>query len=297
MARTEPITVPVTADIEMKTAVDSIIEAARAGQPVGNLDLGQVYARQRADGGVDVVDLTTEQHMQALDRLARRFMDAPRRKIGRVALTEPGSFIGYVTKHYLEDATELYGDRKAGTITAVLNSDGVDEAGWGDHRAILTLTPTDAWKAWTQASGQLVNQTEFAEFLEDRAPDVVEPDAATLIEIATTMQASTAVAWKSGVRLQDGTVQLGYEETSDATAGTRGHLAIPQTITLGIAPFEGLDPYRVTARLRYRMRDGRLTIGVVLDQADDVLKAAFGDIVDTVEVETDHSVWHGRFER
>ena len=52
-------------------------------------------------------------------------------------------------------------------------------------------------------------------------------------------------------------------------------------------------PYPVTARLRTRVRDGQLTIGVVLDQVDDVLRAAFGQVVAEVSTATDLVVLHG----
>ena len=277
------------------SAVDSIIEAARAAAPPEPLDLGYIYHRPRPDGGVDIIDLTTAEHLTRLDELAKHAGVAPERKTGVVNLTEHESLSKYVTEHAEQMASTLWADRDAGRITAVLNGHLAedDSAGWGDHRAILTLRQTPAWRAWTAASGQLVDQQAFAEFLEDRAADVVEPDAATLIEVVTTIEATTGVAFKSAVRLQDGQTQLRYEETTDAKAGQAGQLTIPQRITLGIAPFEGIDPYRLTARLRYRLRDGRLTIGVVLDQPEDVLRAAFGDVIAAVETATDLTVMHG----
>lgn len=288
---------PIAVEFEShRGAVDAIIEAARDGQPVEQLDLGSVYARQRSDGGVDVIDLTGPQHLQTLDALAKRVGMPPARKTGHVQLTEHASFSRYVNQHGEQLATTLYADRQTGRIDAVLNGHLADDdgAGWGDHRATLALTKTDPWKLWIGVSGQLIEQEAFAEFLEDRAADIVEPDAATLIEVATTLQSNGSVAWKSQVRLDNGLVQLAYEETAEATAGRAGNMQIPHRIKLALAPFEGGDLYAVEARFRYRLRDGKLRIGIVLDRVDDVLRKAFGDVVDAVEEATDLVVLHGR---
>lgn len=277
-------------------AVDSIIEAARAGRPVELLELGNVYTRQRADGGVEVIDLTGEEHRIAASILRQNRGEAPVSRMGEVVLTEPDSFITYVNDHGDPERSSVVADRDAGRLVAVLDGHNrkTGEAGWGAHQAVLALRYTPSWTTWTQASGILGEQDVFAAFLEDHALDVVEPDAATLLEVATTMVSTTSVAWKSGLRLQDGTVQLAYEETADTKAGTRGDMEIPSTITLGLAPFEGYDPYKVTARLRWRMRDGQLRIGIVLDQIEDILRQAFGGLTNHVaESIGDIPVLHG----
>ena len=88
-------------------------------------------------------------------------------------------------------------------------------------------------------------------------------------------------------------MKIRYEENIEGRAGKSGDMEIPTRITLALAPFEGGEPYKVTARLRYRLNNGTLTLGVVLDQLDDVLRGAFGDIVEKVEQATNLNVLHG----
>lgn len=274
---------------------DAIIEAARLGVEPTELDLGKVYTRTNADGSITLIDLTSAANLQALDALAKRDGKQPARKTGTVALTEHASLSQYVTEHGEELATELWADRDRGRIVAVLNGHirSDDGAGWADHRAVLTLRHTAAWKAWTGASGTMVGQEDFAEFLEAHRVDIRVPDAATLLEVVTTLSQNTSVAFKSAIRLTDGQTQLRYEETTDTRAGQAGDLKVPSEIVLGIAPYEGMDPFRLTARLQTRVRDGRLTIGVVLDQVDDVLRSAFEQVVAEVATATDLAVLHG----
>lgn len=271
------------------TEAATIAMAGRISTSPHQLDTLATYVVQTPTG-VQVVDLDTDEHR-------RREGKAPKRKTGTFQLTEHASFSQYVNDHAVADGSTLWGDRDRGQIIAVLNDHAThsldDEPDWRDHRAVLTLRRTPAWEAWTKASGQMHDQAAFAEFLEDRAGDVVDPDPARLLEVATSIEATTGVAHKSAVRLDSGEVKVRYEETIDARAGQAGDLTIPSRIELALSPYEGMDPYRVTARFRYRLANGTLRLGVVLDRPEDVLRAAFADVIAAVETETGLTVLHG----
>ena len=283
-------TTTATIDIAKATAGDvpAIIEAARLGVEPVELELGSIYATVQADGTVRVIDLATEDHR-------KRQGQSPIRKTGHAHLTDHKSFTTYVGHHGEQLATELWADRDRGTIVAVLNGHLIetDGAGWGDHRATLTLTQTKAWKAWTSVSGRMMGQVEFAEFLEDHLIDVVDPTGAHLLEIAQSIEATKGVVMKSATRLDNGEVKVRYEEQVDAKAGQQGDLTIPSRIVLGIAPFEGLDPYRVEARLRYRLGNGQLSLAVLIDRPEDVLRSAFTAVTDEVAADLDLPILFG----
>lgn len=275
---------------------DAIIEAARLGTELTPLDLGSIYAAPQADGSTKVIDLATADHLTRLDLVAKRDGEAPSRKTGHAQLTEAHSFGLHVNDHQQTGTTTLWGNRDRGTIIAVFNghqasADGA--AGWGDHRATLTLQHTPEWVAWNRASGQMLDQEQFAEFLEDHVGDVREPDGAELLEVATSIQASIGATMKSAIRLDTGQVQVAYEETIQAQAGKAGALTIPTRVVLALTPFEGGQPYKVEARFRYRLANGALKLGVILDRPADVLKAAFADVVSTVENDTSCTVLSG----
>lgn len=208
----------------------------------------------------------------------------PRRKQGKVELTTPASLGQYVNAHKV-DGTEVFVDWRRRRAEAVLNDHGTDP-GWGDHRAVLTLQATPEWARWTAKDSQWMSQGDFAEHILDTTADVVDPPAADLLEMAETFTATRSLQFSSGNRLKDGQRQLRYVETIEAQAGVAGNVTIPDSILLLLAPFDGAEPVEMSARVRYRINDGALKLGYVLDRPDLVLRTAFAAVVAGVETET-----------
>lgn len=219
------------------------------------------------------------------EEIAARYRVHPWRKTGTVNLTTPASLSHYVGAHKTV-ATELYGTWRERRVVAVLNDHAAAAAGWGDHRAILTLAATPEWLTWEYLDGKYLSQVEFAEHIINTTADIVSPDAADLLEMAETFSATKSVAFKSGSRLRDGQRQLTYVEEISAGGGTAGTVSIPDHILLTLAPFDGADPVDIGARIRYRIGEGSLRIGYVLDRPDLVLREAFERVVATVEQAT-----------
>lgn len=181
------------------------------------------------------------------------------------------------------DHGRVYADVRAFKLVAILNGATADAPGWADHRIALGFFLTPAWQRWAGKDGVLMAQNEFAEHIEASLPEIVEPDGASMLEIASSIQATTSAAFKSSTRLSNGEQQFSYVEEIGGTAGRNGDMTIPTTITLGLQPFEGSPAYNVIARLRYRLDGGHLRIGYKLDRPDEVLRAAFTEIVAAVE--------------
>lgn len=238
-----------------------------------------------------IVAFASERNVEDLER----FLPSPRRKRGHVSLDDHVSLMRYIGAH--AEATELYGDWRAAKIIAVLNGhmpQDPEMPGWGDHRATLTLRPTDEWDRWTGKNGVQLAQRAFAEHIEDGIAEITEPTGADMLELAQTFNATQGVVFKSHARLSNGETQFQYEETVEAKAGARGQLSIPERITLGIAPWEGTPKYKVTARLRYWIGGGQLKLWYQLDDPNGVLRSAFGDLATDIEEETSLRVLSGR---
>lgn len=211
----------------------------------------------------------------------------PWRKRGTVEMHEAPSLAAYVKTHFVPMTTAFYADVDTATVTAVLNGHQgphLPGAGWGDHRAVLTLRKTVSWQHWAGKDRQWMSQVQFAQHIEEGVPDIWEPPAADMLEIAQTFQATSKVNFKSSNLLSNGQRQFAYEETMDSRAGQKGTMQVPQTFTLGVVPFEGqTEGYKLVARLQHRISDGELSLRYLLDRPHDVLKAAFGDVVGEVE--------------
>jgi uncharacterized protein YfdQ (DUF2303 family) len=141
---------------------------------------------------------------------------------------------------------------------------------------------------WVTANGKRVDQVAFAAFLEDNLPDIAQPPGAQLLELARSLEVKRNVNFASSVRLDNGQTQLTYEEDVKGTAA-KGTIEIPERFILGLAPFEGCAKYRLEARLRYRMAEGKLAMWFDLFRPEEVLRDAFNavrkQIVDGTAIE------------
>ncbi|MFG2900940.1 DUF2303 family protein [Streptomyces zaomyceticus] len=254
--------------------------AQQAAAPVA-LEVGKYHVVRTADG-FRTVDLTTPEHT-----------GIPERKVGSTTVRDAVSFAAYFDKHSDSD-TEVYADADRLTVTAVLDAHTATTARWSGHRLTLSLRKTDAWDQWLRNDGQLMGQEAFAEFLEDHLPELLEPSAAEMLEIAQSIQGATKAEFQSSTRLSSGQRQFAFVETVTAKAGQKGQLTIPEVFTIGLVPFEGSEGYRLTARFRYRLnRDGGLTLGYKLERPGDILRTAFQDVVKTIGEQIDQPIMNG----
>jgi uncharacterized protein YfdQ (DUF2303 family) len=228
----------------------------------------------------------------------------PKRKRGAVHVTDTASLALYYHKHH-DSNSEVYADLDAATITAVLDAHlataGDDYAGegarWQDHRVTLTMRQTPQWITWTGQNRVMMSQQAFAEFLEDNAADIAADgpvSAADLIELAQEFHAHTKVTFASGKRLKSGETQFIYTESTEAKAGERGTIAIPDEFELALRPLEDCDLFRIKARFRYRLREGQLTLGYHIDDPAQKFRSAVDEVVALAEGKCEVKVMRGR---
>lgn len=245
----------------------------RAGLEVaGGVEMhhGEVRAFVVPEGGdVRVIDL---------DKPADR--NYPERKTGIFQFRHWQSFVEYVRRHG-DGATEVWADVDGQSVTAVINGHEIGTPGWGDHRAVYAAVKTPAWKAWREHQG-LGPALVLAEHIESWRAYIVEPSAAEMLEVVQSFKATTKAQVESGTRLSSGEVQFVYREEIQAKAGKAGQLSVPEEFTISVAPFRDSLPEGVLARVRYRLNDGVLSIGYVLDQPEQVEERAFESIVEQI---------------
>lgn len=236
-----------------------------------------------AGADVEVVDL--------VEQLGKH-REHPPRAIGTFKVHDAESFLAYLLSHKITDETEVWADASGTRIIGVLNAhqnctspvaDTGPYAGWGDHLVTYDVLKTDAWKAWAQRDQVLMSQSDFAELIEMRMVDIVEPEAAYMLELAQSFQATIGVQFQSSKLLSSGERELTYKEDVQSSAGRSGQLEIPKDFVVALQPFEGAETYKVTARFRYRITEGRLSLGYVLVRPEDVLREAFLDVIATVD--------------
>ena len=254
---------------EARTEAATVAELAQQAHDPAELEAGKLYLVADNYGGVKQIDTFD-------------YADAPQRKKGSVIVADFDSFQQYLDKHGLIDETEVTANVAAGTFIASLNAGDSEHPGWGDHTATLRLTKSPEWLRWSERSGKLMIQSDFAEFIEDNAKDIVDPSSAEVLEIAQSLQVKRGVEFESGTRLADGNVQFGYRENTTATAGTVGQLSIPEKITLALRPFKNGEQYKVTALFRYRLQGSQLALGYKLQDPEKVIEDAFNSVAEEV---------------
>lgn len=225
------------------------------------------------------------------------------RKSGTAILKSIDSFITYARHQDMQHLGYVYANIEHRTLTAVFNDyRGIDAdapaqtdpaaptelsyvgeaaAGWRDHRAKFTAELTPEAQRWIDHNTKQFGQTEFAEFLEDNFADLAGNEAQSLLTVATTIRAATAINFSSAKRLQDGQTQFTYNEMIDASAGADGTMSIPKEFTLGLRLFKGdTSGYALRARLKYRMHSGSVKFWYELDRHERALEDAFTGYVE-----------------
>lgn len=174
------------------------------------------------------------------------------------------------------------------SFTGVLDyhADMSSQAGRGQHRVVYDCRTTPEWRRWTENDGKKMNQEAFAAFIEDNAPDIVDPSSAVMIEVAGSLDARTTGSFSSATRLTNGSVTLKYSENVEAKAGLNGDVEIPTTFAIGVSPFIGFSKFRVQARLRYRISEGKLVLWYELVRPHKVVEDCGKEALQAIQEET-----------
>ncbi len=223
----------------------------------------------------------------------KRF-DYPRRKTAKVVLHDAPSFISYVKRHgSLSDSTIwCNADYLKGSVsfTSILNDHGADEdqPAWRDHTAKFSPTFSEEWNRWSASNSKAFNQADFAGFIEDNLQDIASddgfPTGAQMLEMAINFEARQDMRFKSAIRLQSGGVQMNFVQDDDKQTVEKMNLF--ERFRIGIPVFWNGDAYPVVARLRYRVREGKLTFWYELVRQDKVLEAATMTMIQAVKAES-----------
>ena len=188
-----------------------------------------------------------------------KYLPAPLRVRQHVTLTDTDSFIEYVKAYAKQPNTRLFFANEGEAFEAVIDyHESAGAPAWCEHKATFKPVRSVEFTTWMERNKKQFTQVDFARFLEENLPDVVEPEGAVLLEVALTMEAKKEVTFSSGVRLATGQIQFQYDEEVRGTA-KKGTLEIPEQFVLGIS-----DP-----RERPRLPDsGSLAVAAARGQGD-----------------------------
>lgn len=211
----------------------------------------------------------------------------PRRTKAKAEFAERESFLEYIRRH-ATDASAVWCNFNPQTFalkfTAVFDEHVKDKAGWRSHKAQFEPDMSAEWKAWKGSDRKLFAQVAFAEWIQDHDDDISTaaglPTSLQMLTMATDFQMQEEHALKSAVRLQSGGVRLTY--IADPDKGTTEEMKMFERFGLGIPVFHGGPPWQITARLKYRNTNGKLSFVYELVRADRVHDGAAKELIEQV---------------
>jgi hypothetical protein len=286
----------------IRTEADAVHQQTLLGMQPIELSPGSIYAI-RTETGYKTIDLSDSNVLQHAGYKRQR-------PVSSYAFHTVESFVQYVRAVFGPQHAESTPDNPSGSeffaaerkhaiciasqsslAVRVVFDARPDQ--WGDITADLQLQKSSEAKRWEAASGKYMAQQDFAEFCELNLPSFNSPDAATILEIAQTFQAKTTVEFGSAVRLSNGTIKLKREEKTEATAGERADISIPEELRLAMPLFSLDKPYEVRARLRYRVVEGAVKLSVLLVDPEMAYEHAFRVVVEDCAQRLEMPVYWG----
>lgn len=210
---------------------------------------------------------------KALQHILEAYRQYPARRRGDARVDTLSSFIDLTNRHKTDDsvifARAAWPQPK---LTAVIDYHRLDgTADYGKHRIVYPFPITDEFKAWLDGNSKLMDQGEFARFMEDHAAELTAPydqeksdyerlfkcsfaAPNELIDLARHLEIFANHKVKQGIRLNSGESVLEFSE--EHVNGKGEPITIPGIFMVAVPAFIGGDPVRIPARLRYRLQGG-----------------------------------------
>lgn len=213
-----------------------------------------------------------------------KYRTKPTRKAGVAKAETLESFIALTNLHKQENSV-IFADTswKNPILLAVIDYHSADAPDNGKHRIAYRFPVSEEWAAWLAIDKKPMSQEAFAEFIEDHIADLSTPDLQEqedfggmfaakvgfpneIIGLSRGLQIHAETRVKQAIKLQTGESQITFEEDHKTANGDP--LNVPGVFILNIAPFFMGETARVPVRLRYRLRDGKLSWSCELYRPD-----------------------------
>jgi len=208
------------------------------------------------------------------------FQDTPNRIIADHRFVTVNSLAEYVNS-FGGDNTMICANYEGAKILVTIDGDNAADgsASHKSHKARFEAQVHDITKAWLAICSRPMAQSVFGQFLEDRAQDVIKPEAASVMEMVMTFDATKKVTFKSAQRLHDGQRQLVYVEENEA----KGAVTFPDHFMILAPIYRGMEPQQIKFLVRYRIDDGKLHFSVEMHDRERMLREAFDRCVDALK--------------
>lgn len=213
-----------------------------------------------------------------------KFLPQPDRIRQSPTFISLASFSRYVND-FKQDGTTIF-ISTAGNATAVIDGPSKGVPRWREHTASYAVTYSERWAVWDRNAKKTFSQLSFAQFVEDNNVDFIKPLGGDMLDMARTLEAEQNSTFKSGLRLDNGDVQLGYTKTTAAKAGQNGSMEIPSLCQIAIPVLESEAPRIIDLRLRYDLAEGKITFSYEIIRRAALLEQVRRFILSTITSDT-----------
>ncbi len=259
--------------------VNAIVALAKAASDVSVISLPTAGLGNGLPPSVPVlIDQRPGGLMSSFATIIEAYRLRPERCIGTARVTTLESFIAIANRHKSEHsaifARTAWPEPK---LTTVIDYHKLDHTpDHARHRIEYAFPITDELKAWIGANGKLMEQAEFAAFLEEHAAELAVPfDAEAneyerlfkekfaapneLIALSRSLEIFVGARVKRAERLSSGERTVEFVEEHTNPKGEK--VDIPGIFMVAIPAFIDGQPVRIPARLRYRAAGGSISWG------------------------------------
>jgi uncharacterized protein YfdQ (DUF2303 family) len=197
-------------------------------------------------------------------------MPVPSRTRKRLTFTEAQSFVDYYKAFEVGNDPRLFVASKpdgmeilcvfdygrAG-VAPISTTDGnvpgqPERPLWGDHVTKLAMKYHEDYAMLKASEAKWMKNTDFALFIEQYSYLFMEPDAASMLELAQELKGTRTAAWQTGKRLSNSQTSLQYIETIEAKS-VRGEVTVPEYLTLFAPIYEGYPPQKLKAAFSWNI--------------------------------------------
>jgi len=160
----------------------------------------------------------------------------------------------------------------------------------GTHNVVLQLKHSEEWARWLGKNEKLMDQIEFADFLEENGMDVSDPTGAALLELCRDIHAMSGSVVKSVVRQGD---YRKMEVQRENSAVTQEGAELPVKFTIFIPVYFGESAILVDCMTRVKVSSGMAMFGYKMIGAEKHRQDEFNRIVEAVSVDTNTLAVYG----
>lgn len=225
-------------------------------------------------------------------QLAEEVLPKPVRDRRRVSVVDVDSFQNYLSIHKTERAAVHVNavwpnESNSRPLAVGFCDDGnAQTTSWRDHEVELCPIISKDFEDWRGIDGQEIGQLDLVRFLDRHLFNIFQPEdqlnspsAAEVMTFVSNLSDVRKVEFKKSVNLDNGRVQLTYNEL-DAD-GALSEIQIPKDFWIQLQPIVGHNSvYKIKVALRYRIKDGtRLSFTLEMRDLQPLLEAIREEII------------------